>query len=173
MLEAPPHTHGHRALLSPSYYARQPHRRHHRRGHPPPRRGPVAIGPRRSNWPTPVIACPRLCLATASPPQNRNHDGEPPRIPPSAELRSTHPPPSVVVHAVNPPPPSLACGSHATAPSPAVSPSLLGQLGRKHAPARALAPGWAEIPPGPVRQETPSLFIFPFLFPFFSYRIIC
>jgi hypothetical protein len=103
MLKAPPHTHGHNALLSPSYCARQPHRRHQCRGHPPPRRGPSAIGPRQSNWPHPCDRLPRPCLATASLPQNRNHDGEPPRIPPPAELRSTHPPPSVAVHAIKPP----------------------------------------------------------------------
>jgi hypothetical protein len=172
MLEAPPHTHGHRALLSPSYYARQPHRRHHRRGHPPPRRGPVAIGPRRSNWPTPVIACPRLCLATASPPQNRNHDGEPPRIPPSAELRSTHPPPSVAVHAVKPSP-SLACGPRATAPSPAVSPRCWASWAAS-APAHAhLRPGGPKSPRPSKAGNSFSFFYFPFYFPIFSYRIIC
>jgi hypothetical protein len=33
----------------PLYCGQQPHRRHHRCGHPPPCRGPAAIGPRRSN----------------------------------------------------------------------------------------------------------------------------
>jgi hypothetical protein len=51
------------------------------------------------------------------------------------------------------------------APSPAVSPSLLGSRAAS-APARALAPKWAEIPPGPARQEIPFLFIFSFIFPF-------
>ena len=53
MPEAPPHSHGRRPPLFPLYCGRQPHRRHHRRGHPPPCRGPAAIGPRRRNSPHP------------------------------------------------------------------------------------------------------------------------
>jgi hypothetical protein len=53
-----------------------------------------------------------------------------------------------------------------TALSPAVSPSLLGQLGRKRARARAHAQV-GRNPPSPARQETPFSFYFSsFLFPF-------
>jgi hypothetical protein len=51
MAEAPPHAHEHRAPLCLLYRGRKPHRRLRRRGHPPLRRGPAAIGPRRPNSP--------------------------------------------------------------------------------------------------------------------------
>jgi hypothetical protein len=50
-----------------------------------------------------------------------------------------------------------------------VSPARGPQLGHKRAPARALAPGWAEIPPGPASWISLFLFLFPFLFPIFIY----
>jgi hypothetical protein len=75
MLEALPHSHDHKAPLFPSYCARQPHRRHHRRGHPPPCRGLAAIGPHRSNWPHPRDPLhppvPRHCLPAVEPDQRR------------------------------------------------------------------------------------------------------
>jgi hypothetical protein len=58
MAEAPPHAHDHRAPLCLPYRGRKPHRRLRRRGHPPLRRGPAAIGPRRPNSPHP---CDPLC----------------------------------------------------------------------------------------------------------------
>jgi hypothetical protein len=53
MAEAPPHAHDHRAPLCLPYRGRKTHRRLRRRGHPPLRRGPAAIGPRRPNSPHP------------------------------------------------------------------------------------------------------------------------
>jgi hypothetical protein len=57
--------------------------------------------------------------------------------------------------------------ARATAPSPAVSPSLLGQLGRKRARARALAPKWAEIPPRPSKAGNTLFFLFSLFFSHF------
>jgi hypothetical protein len=171
VLEAPPHTQGHKAPLFSPYCTRQPHRRHHRRGHPPPRRGPAAIGPRRSNWPHP---CDRLL-----PPVQQHHlptvEPDPRRRTAVDFHRRSDPcrpsPPSIVVRVVKPPPPSLACGPRATAPSPAVPPRCWASWA-----AAALArsrPGGPKSPPGPARQEILFLFIFSFLFPFFTYIIIC
>jgi hypothetical protein len=102
MLKAPPHSHGHNAPLSPSYCARQPHRQHHRRGHPPPRHGPAAIGPRRSNWPHPCdrlpLPVPRHRLPAAEPePRRRTATdsiaGRTPVEPPSLRCRPRREPP--------------------------------------------------------------------------------
>jgi hypothetical protein len=164
VLKAPPHSHGHKAPLSPSYCARQPHRRHHRRGHPPPRRGPAAIGPRRSNWPYPHDPLhppvPRHRLPAVEPDQRRRTVAGFRRRPDSGRT----PPPSVAVNAVSPLPlPGMR--ARATAPSPAVSPSLLGQLGRKRA--RAVAPKWAKSPPRPSKAGNSFSFYFSLFFSHF------
>jgi hypothetical protein len=154
--------------LSPSYCTRQPHRRPHRRGHPPPRRGPAAIGPCLSNWPHP---CDRLLppvqqhhLPAAEPDPRRRTAADSHRRSDSGRLA----PPSVAVRAVKPSP-SLACGPRATAPSPAVSPSLLGQLGRQRVRARACA-RVGRNPPPPAQQGRKLLFfLFSLFFSHFSH----
>jgi hypothetical protein len=167
MLEAPPHSHGHRAPLFPIYCGRQPHRRHHRRGHSPPYRGPAAIGHRRSNSPHPRDPFTRPCFATASPPKNRTHGGEPPRDSPPAGPRSS--PPLSSVSSTPSAPPSLWRAGPRHGAVPRRRPAQLGQLGRKHAPARARA-WWAEIPPRPSLLEIPFSF-FPISFPHFHIYI--
>jgi hypothetical protein len=113
--------------------------------------------------PTPVIPCPRPCLATAPPPRNRTHGGEPSRDFTGGRAPVDLPPPSLS-RAVKPP--SLAdVWACATAPSPVVS-LAIGPAGPPAAPARALAPEWAKIPPGPSSRKTLFFFFFSFLFPF-------
>jgi hypothetical protein len=76
---------------------------------------------------------------------------------------SPFPPPSVAVNAVSPP--SLpGWWARATAPSPTVAPSQLGQLGRKRARARAPA---LSGPKSPLAQSAGEFLLF-FLFYFFS-----
>jgi hypothetical protein len=53
MAEAPPHARDHWTPLCQPCRGQKPHRRLRRRGHPPLRRGPAAIGPRRPNSPHP------------------------------------------------------------------------------------------------------------------------
>jgi hypothetical protein len=154
VLEAPPHSHGHKAPLSPSYCARQPHRRHHRRR-------PAAIGPRRSNWPHPYERLPppvpRHRLPAAEPESRRRTaaDFTAGRTPVDFPL-------PVVVQTSSAPSLSLACGPRATAPSPAVSPSLLGQPGRK----RARAQVGRNSPPAQQGRKFLFFLFFSFLFPF-------
>ena len=168
MLEAPPHSHDHRAPLFPLYCGRQPHRRHHRHGHPPPCRRPAAIGPRGPNSPHPRDPLHPPVLRNRFPakepdPRRRTAAGlaagrtpvEPP-LPPCRQRRQ--------------PLPVSGVRARATAPSPA----RLGQVGRKRARPRALAPtGPKSPPPSPASWKILSLFPFPFLFPIFTYIFRC
>jgi hypothetical protein len=168
MPRAPPHSLVHGTPLPPLNYGRKTHRRLRCRGHPPPCRGPAAIGPRRRNSPRPcdphLPPVLRHRFPVAKPDRRRRT---------ATELtvdrpRSSPFPPSVAANAVSPP--SLpGWWARATVSSPAVAPSQLGQLGRKRACARA---EWAEIPsPGPVSWRIPSLFLFPFSFSHFHIYI--
>jgi hypothetical protein len=56
--------------------------------------------------------------------------------------------------------------ARATAAFLVVAPSRPGQLGRKRAPARALAPGGPKIPPGLAGWKSFILFFSLFFFPF-------
>jgi hypothetical protein len=144
MAEAPPHAHDHRAPLCLPYRGRKTHRRLRRRGHPPLRRGPAAIGPRRPNSPHPCdpLHSPvlrhrfparepdrrRRTVAEFAADRPRSSLSPPPlrrRVTPSAPLS-----------------PWLVGPRYGAVPAPASS--LLGRLGRKRAHA-----GWAEIPPWP------------------------
>ena len=172
MLEAPPHSHGHRAPLFPLYCGRQPHRRHHRRGHPPPCRGPAAIGHRRSNSAhprdphhPPVL---RHHLPAVEPDQQRRTavglaaGRTPVELPPLPPLPST---PSAT--------PSPWRVGPAPRRRPLPSPRAAEPTGPKaHPPARARA-CWAEIPPGPAGWKSLLLFLFSFLFPIFTYIFRC
>jgi hypothetical protein len=165
--EAPPHTHGHRAPLPTSYCTRQPHRRPHRRGHPPPRRGPAALGPAGQIDPTPVIACPRPCSTTTSPPRNRTRGGEPPRITTTDRTPVDLPLPPLPPAPLNSLPLAGMWAPHRSA-GPPVLPRCWANWAASRA-ARALAPGWAEIPPDPARQENPFSFLFSLFFSHFSH----
>ena len=173
MPEAPPHSHGHRTPLLPLYYGRQPHRRHHRRGHPPPCRGPAAIGPRRRNSPHPRDPHQPPMLhhrfPTAKPDQRRRiaaglaADRTPVELPPLPLLPSTS--------SATPSPWRV---GPAPRRRPPPSPRAAGPTGPKaHPPARACA-CWAEIPPsGPAGWKSLLLFLFSFLFPIFTYIFRC
>jgi hypothetical protein len=111
--------------------------------------------------PTPVIPYPRPCLATAPPPQNRTHGGEPPRDFTGGRAPVDFPP-SVARSAPLTPPPLTDVWARATAPFPAVSPAD-GPSGPPAAPPRAhLRPDGPKSPPRPSEQEFPFLFLFPF-----------
>jgi hypothetical protein len=167
MLEAPPHSHGHKATLFPSYCARQPHRRHHRRGHPPPRRGSTAIGPRRSNWPHPRDPLhppvPRHRLPVEEPDRRQRTaagfaTGRTPVETPLPPLLSTSSAPSL----------SVACGPAPRCHSPPSLPRSWASWA-----ASALAPEWAEIPPPPAQLAGNSFFFFfsPFSY-IYTYMLI-
>jgi hypothetical protein len=168
MPRAPPHSHVHDTPLPQLNYVRKTHRRLRRRGHPPPCRGPAAIGPHRRNSPRPcdphLPPMLRHRFPVAKPDRRRRTAVElavdRPRSSPFPPLRCRQ----------RRQPPSLpGWWAHATAPSPAAAPSQLGQLGRKRARAE-----WAEIPsPGPVSWRIPSLFPFLFLFLIFTYIFRC
>jgi hypothetical protein len=103
--------------------------------------------------PTPRITIPCPCYATSPWTKNRATGGESSSSPPAAGFsprgRPVHPRCQTV--APSPPPPlSLTCGPAVTPSLPrtrAVSPPV-DRSWAASAPARALAPGWAEIPPG-------------------------
>src|SRR5690242_15583179 len=141
MAKAPPHTHDHSTPLCPPYRGRKPHRRLRRRGRPPLRRGPAAIGPRRPNSPhhrdplqPPVLRHP---FPARGPDRRRRTATElaadrPDRAPPS--------PPLPV--APTAPPLSLASGP-ALRRRPRRRPLAAGPLGRKARP--RLHALWAKI----------------------------
>jgi hypothetical protein len=168
MAEAPPHAHEHRAPPCLPYRGQKPHRRLRRRGHPPLRRGPAAIGPCRPNSPHP--------RDPLHPPVLRHHF--PAREPgrrrrTAAEFAADRPPveplpPPLPSNAVSPPlSPWLVGPRYGVVP--AAVPSQLGRLGRK----RARAPSGPKSPPGPVSWRIPFLFLFLFLFPIFTYIFRC
>jgi hypothetical protein len=174
MLEAPPHSHGHRARLFPLYCGRQPHRRHHRHGHPPPCRGPAAIGPRRPNSPHPrdplhpPVFCHRFPAKEPNP-RRRTAAGlaagrtpvEPP-LPPCRQCRQ--------------PLPLSGVWARATAPSPAVAPHSWASWAASMPP-RALAPGGLKSPPARLAGNSFffffSLFFFPFSHIYLDANILC
>jgi hypothetical protein len=165
MLEAPPHSHGHRTPLFPLYCGRQPHRRHHHRGHSPPCRGPTAIGHRRSNSPHPRDPLHPPVLHHRFPakepdPRRRTAAGlvadrtpvEPP-LPPCRQRRQSLPLSGV--------------RAHATAPSTAVAPHSWANWAAS-TPARALAPGGPKSPPAQLAGNS-FFFFFSHFFSPFSY----
>jgi hypothetical protein len=172
MPRAPPHSHGHDTPLPPLYCGRKPHRRHHRRGHPPPCRGPAAIGPRRRNSPHP--------RDPHQPPMLRHHF---PTAKPDRRRRtvaglaadrpwSSPRPPLRVVNAV-PFPPLSGVRARAAALFPLSPPRAAGPSGPKARPPARAGAFWAKIPLGPVGWKILSLFLFPFLFPIFTYIFRC
>jgi hypothetical protein len=170
MPRAPPHSHVHDTPLPPLNCGRKPHRRLHRRGRPPPCRGPAAIGPRRQNSPHPCD--PHL------PPMLRH------RFPiakpdrrwrTAAELAVDRPRSSPFLP---PPLPST--------PSAPLSPWLVGPRYGAVPRRRSLAAGpagpqarlrpraraeWAEIPP-PLAQSAGEFLLFFFSYFFFSFSHI-
>jgi hypothetical protein len=169
MAKAPPHTRDHSTPLCPPCHGRKPHRRLRRRGRPPLRRGPAAIGPHRPNSPhhrdplqPPVLRHP---FPARGPDRRRRTAVEltadrPGRAPPS--------PPLPV--APSAPPLSLA-GGPALRRRPRRRPLAAGPLGRK-APLRPRPHAlWAKIPPGSVEWRTPFLFLFPIFLSHFHIHI--
>jgi hypothetical protein len=131
MPRAPPHSHGHDTPLPPLYCGRKPHRRHHRRGHPPPCRGPAAIGPRRQNSPHPrdphQPPMLRHRFPIAKPDRRRRTVAElatdRPRSSPRPSLRAVNVVPSPHLSGVR---------ARAAALFPRRRPVRLGQVGRCH-----------------------------------------
>jgi hypothetical protein len=169
MAEAPPHAHDHRAPLCLPYRGRKPHRRLRRRGHPPLRRGPAAIGPRRPNSPHPCDPLHPPVLHHRLPAREPDR-----RWRTAAEFAADRPrsslsPPPLPSNAVSPPL-SLAGG-----------PALRRRPRPRFLAARSTGPQarpsaraeWAEIPPGPVSWRILSLFLFLFLFLIFTYIFRC
>jgi hypothetical protein len=175
MPEALPHSHGRRAPLFPLYCGRQPHRRHHRRGHSPPCRGPAAIGHHRSNSPhprdphhPPVL---RHRLPAKEPdPRRRTAAGL------AAGRTPVEPPPSSMSLTPSAPP-SPWCAGPRHGAVPRRRPARLGQLGRKRARPRALAPAGPKSPPAQLAGNPfPflfSLFFFPFSHIYLDANILC
>ena len=166
MAEAPPHAHDHRAPLFLPYRGRKPHRRLRRRGPPPLRRGPAAIGPRRPNSPhhrdplqPPVLRHP---FPTRGPDRRRRTAAEL-----AADRPGRAPFPSVTSSAVIPP--SLSgWWARATAPSPPPFPRCWAVWAAKRA--RARTPCGPKSPPA--RLDGESLFFFFFLFSFLIFTYI-
>jgi hypothetical protein len=95
--------------------------------------------------PTPVTPYHRPCLATAPPPQNRTHDGEPSRASPAVEPTSSPPPLRRRSAPLNPLP-SLTCGpTPLRCPPPSLS--LMGRLGRLPRSRARSRPGGPKSPP--------------------------
>jgi hypothetical protein len=170
MAEAPPHAHDHRAPLCLPYRGRKPHRRLRRRGHPPLRRGPAAIGPRRPNSPH-----PRNPL---HPPVLRHHfpAREPDRRRRTvAEFAADRPrsslsPPLLPSNAVSPPPSLPGWWARATAPSPPPLPRCWADWAAS-APAPASARRVGRNPP-PLAQFAGEFLFFFFSYFFFSFSHI-
>jgi hypothetical protein len=171
MPRAPPHSHGHGTPLLPLYCGRQPHRRHHRRGHPPPCRGPAAIGPCRRNSPHPrdphQPPMLRHRFPTAKPDRRRRTaaglaaDRTPVELSPS--LRAIN-----VIRS----PLSLACGPAPQRRSLAVAPRGWAMWAESApAPARLRLLGRNPPPPRPSWLENPLSFSFPFSFSHFHIYI--
>jgi hypothetical protein len=166
---APPHFHVHDTPLPPLNYVRKTHRRLRRRGHPPPCRGPAALGPRRRNSPRPCDPHLPLMLRhhypLAKPDRRRRTVAKLAVDRPRSSLFP--PPPSVAVNAVSPP--SLpGWWARATAPPPAVAPSQLGQLGHK----RARAPVLSGPKSPPLAQSAGEFLLLFFSYFFFSFSHI-
>jgi hypothetical protein len=168
MPRAPPHSHGHGTPLPPCYCGRQPHRRHHRRGHPPPCRGPAAIGPRRRNSPYPRDPhrppMLRHRFPTAKPDRRRRTaTGARCRPAPGRALA----PPSMPLTSF--PSPSLwRAGPRRSAVPPAVTPRGWAKWAES-APARSRLLLLGQNPPRPSSLENPFSFSFPFFFFPFSH----
>jgi hypothetical protein len=159
MAKAPPHTRDHSTPICPPYHGWKPHRWLRRRGRPPLRRGPAAIGPRRPNSPhhrdplqPPMLRHP---FPARGPDRRRRTTAElaadrPGRAPPSPLLRVA---------------PSAPLSPWLVGPRygavPAAVPSLLGRLGHKACPRPRPHALWAKIPPGPVEWRIPFIFLFP------------
>jgi hypothetical protein len=171
MPRALPHSHGHDTPLPPLYCGRKPHRRHHRRGHPPPRRGPAAIGPRRRNSPHPrdphQPPMLRHRFPTAKPDRRRRT---------AAGLAADQPrssprPPSVLLTPF-PSPLSLACGTTPQRRSLVVAPRGWAKRAES-TPARSRWCLLGQNPPRPSWLENSFSFSFPFSFPIFTYIFRC
>jgi hypothetical protein len=159
MAEAPPHAHDHRAPLCLPYRGRKPHRRLRRRGHPPLRRGPAAIGPRWPNSPHPHDPL--------HPPVLRHHfpAREPDRRRRTADRPWSSLPPPLPSNAVSPP--LSLTGRPALRRRPRRRFLAAGPTGPQARPRPRPRAEWAEIPsPGPVSWRILSLFLFLFLFSF-------
>jgi hypothetical protein len=127
--------------------------------HPPLRRGPAAIGPRRPNSPhhrdplqPPVLRHP----FPARGPNRRQRT--------AAELAADRPgraPPSPPLPVALSAPLSPWLVGPRYGAVPATVPSLLGHLGRKARLRPRPHALWAKIPPGPVKWRIPFLFLFP------------
>jgi hypothetical protein len=117
--------------------------------------------------PTPVIPYPCPCLATAPPPQNRTHGGEPSRDFTGGRAPLDSPLP-VAIQTLSAPLPLPGMWARATAPFPAVSPASGPSGPPARAAARVLAPIWAKIIPPPAQlARNPFSFLFSdFFFPF-------
>jgi hypothetical protein len=104
--------------------------------------------------PTPMNPYHRPCLATAPPPQNRTHDGEPSRASPAVE-----PTGSPSLHRRSAPLNpllSLTCGP-APRRRPLPSPSLMGWLGRLPRSRARSRPGGPKSPPPAQQAGIPFL----------------
>jgi hypothetical protein len=171
MTEAPPHAHDHRAPLCLPYRGRKPHRWLRRRGHPPLRRGPVAIGPRRPNSPHPCDPLHPPVL------RHRLPAREPDRRRRTAvefaadRPRSSLSPPPLPSNAVSPPL-SLA-GGPALQRRPRPRFLAAGPTRSQARRARAPALSGPKSPHGPVSWRILSLFLFLFLFLIFTYIFRC
>jgi hypothetical protein len=162
MAEAPPHARDHYPCRG-----RKPHRRLRRRGHPPLRRGPAAIGPRRPNSPhhrdplqPPVLRHP----FPARGPDRRRRT--------AAELVADRPgrAPFPLRYQVAPsaPPLSLASGP-ALRRRPRRRPLAAGPFGPQSAPAPAPARRVGQKSPRPSWMENSFSFFFSYFFSSFSH----
>jgi hypothetical protein len=176
MPRAPPHSHGHDTPLPPCYCGRQPHRRHHRRGHPPPCRGLATIGPRRQNSPHPrdPYQPPMLHhrFPIAKPDRRRRTAAElaadRPRSSPRPSLRAVNAVLSPSLWRAGP------CRNAISPPSPRAA----GPGGPKARPPARAGACWAKIPPRPSWLENSfsfsfSLFFFPFSHIYLDANILC
>jgi hypothetical protein len=156
----------HDTPLPPLNYGRKPHRRLRCRGHPPPCRGPAAIGPRRRNSPHPCDPHPPPMLRHRFPvakPDRRRRT--------AAELAADWPwsspfPPSIAVNAVSPPLPLAGGPTLRRRPPPS--------LPRSWASWAASAPAPASSGPKspPLAQLAGEFLLFFFSYFFFSFSHI-
>jgi hypothetical protein len=166
MAKAPPHTRDHSTPLCPPYRGRKPHRRLRRRGRPPLRRGPAAIGPHKPNSPhhrdplqLPVLRHP---FPARGPDQRQRTATELAADRPGRALPS---PPLPVAPSATPSLPGW--WAHATAPSPPPSPRCWAVWATKRA--RARTPCGPKSPPARLDEEPLFFFFFLFSFPIFTY----